>query len=123
MSTFKWFSFFLLLVCISCSKPLPTLEGMDLHRWKEDKNACNNHRVSMREAIDGQKNKLLSLDELQVIALLGNPDQNELYSHSQKSFYYFLEPAPGCGVATDTVSEKLVIRFNATGLAKEVAIE
>jgi hypothetical protein len=122
MSASKWLSFFLLIFCFSCAKPLPTLEGMDLERWKEDKNACANVRISMREAIDREKNKLLSLDQMQIVSLLGKPDQNELLSRNQKFFYYFLKPAPACKVSTDTVAEKLVIRFNALGLAKEVAI-
>lgn len=96
---------------------------MDLQRWKQDKNACSNLRAGMREAIDHEKEKLLGLDEIQVVRLLGNPDQNELYSRNQKFFYYFIEPAPACRVATDSVAKRLVIRFNAVGLAKEASIE
>lgn len=102
---------------------MPSLEGMDLERWKEDKNACNNIRGDMRKAIDREKNKLLSLDQMQIVELLGKPDQNELYRRNQKFFYYFLEPSPDCKKAADSVAEKLVIRFNAMGLAKEVMIE
>jgi hypothetical protein len=96
---------------------------MDLEKWREDKNACQYMRPSMREAIERQREKFLSLDQMQVVKLLGKPDQNELYSRNQKFFYYFIEPAPTCGVATDTAALKLVIRFNAVGLAKEVSVE
>ena len=116
-------SLLLLLFCFSCDKPLPVLEGIDAQRWIEDKNACHNTRGVMREAIDREKEKLLALDQLQIVELLGKPDQNELSSRNQKFFYYFLEPAPACSTAADSVAEKLVIRFNAMGLAKEVAIE
>jgi outer membrane protein assembly factor BamE (lipoprotein component of BamABCDE complex) len=123
MSTCKWLSFFLFVICFSCNKPLPTLEGLDLERWKKDKNACNNIRINMREAIDEQKNKLLSLDQMQIVKLLGKPDKNELSTRNQKFFYYFLEPGPACEGIDDSITDKLVIRFNAIGLAKEIAIE
>jgi hypothetical protein len=75
----------------------------------------------MRKAVDGEKEKLLALDEMQIVSLLGRPDRNELYSSKQKFYYYFIEPSPDCG-ARDATAERLAIRFNAMGLAKEVAI-
>jgi hypothetical protein len=116
-------SVFLLVLCFACSKPLPSLEGIDLSQWRKDKNACNAQREPMREAIERQKEKLLGLDEDQMLALLGRPDQNELYTRSQKFYYYYIEPAPGCGSQGDTTAQRLVIRFNAVGLATEVSIE
>lgn len=116
-------SILLMVFCFSCEKPLPVLDGIDAQRWKQDKNACGHVRHGMREAIDREKEKLLGLDEIQMVKLLGNPDQNELYSRNQKFFYYFIDPAPACGVATDSIAERLVIRFNAVGLAKEVSID
>jgi hypothetical protein len=116
-------SVFLLLLCLGCGKPLPTLEGIDLAQWRKDKNACHAVREPMREAIDRQKEKLLGLDEEQMLDLLGRPDQNELYTRSQKFYYYYIEPAPACGSQGDTTSQRLVIRFNAVGLATEVTIE
>lgn len=123
MRIFKWFSPLIFLFCLACGKPLPALEGIDLERWREDENACKNVRSTMREAIDREKEKLLALKQMQIVELLGNPDQNELYSRNQKFFYYFIEPAPSCTGATDSTAEKLVIRFNAMGLAKEVSVE
>ena len=123
MSNCKWCSIFLLLFCFACDKPLPDIQGMDLEQWKKDKNGCQNIRTAMRKAIDEEKNKLLSLGEMQIVKLLGRPDQNELLRRNQKFFYYFIKPSPACKVSTDTIAEKLVIRFNAMGLAKEVAIE
>lgn len=122
MSSCKWLSIILVFFCVSCDKPLPTLEGMDLEQWRQDKNACGKVRTGMRDAVDSQKEKLLALDQMQVVELLGRPDQNELSSRSQKFFYYFLEPGPACGTA-DSAAARLVIRFNAVGLAKEVAVE
>lgn len=122
MRTFRWLSLVLFILCFSCDKPLPTLEGMDAARWQEDKNGCNKVRITMRDAIDREKEKLLGLDQMQIVQLLGKPDQNELSSRNQKFFYYFLEPAPACS-ESDSAAAKLVIRFNAVGLAKEVAVE
>lgn len=76
----------------------------------------------MRESIESQKEKLLALDQLQIVELLGRPDQNELSKRNQKFFYYFIEPGPVCANATDSLAARLAIRFNAMGLAKEVAI-
>lgn len=122
MSSCKWLSILLVSFCVSCDKPLPTLEGMDLEQWRQDKNACGKVRTGMRDAVDSQKEKLLALDQMQVVELLGRPDQNELSSRSQKFFYYFIEPGPSCGTS-DSAAVRLVIRFNAVGLAKEVAVE
>ena len=77
----------------------------------------------MRESIESQKEKLLALDQLQIVELLGRPDQNELSKRNQKFFYYFIDPAPRCAGASNTAAKRLVIRFNAMGLAKEVSIE
>jgi outer membrane protein assembly factor BamE (lipoprotein component of BamABCDE complex) len=125
MHIYRWLSPFILvfILCLGCDKPLPTLEGVDLARWQEDRNACKNVRAFMRDAIDREKEKLLALTQMQIVELLGRPDQNELYSRNQKFFYYFLEPAPACTGSQDSAADKLVIRFNAMGLAKEVSVE
>src|SRR5690606_18078746 len=120
MNICKSFSI-ILLFCFACDKPLPSLEGIDADQWSQDKNACGNARHSMGAAIDRQKEKLLGLDQMQIVQLLGRPDQNELSSRNQKFFYYYLDPAPACG--GDTTAARLSIRFNAVGLAKEVAVE
>ena len=123
MNICKLLSIFVLLFCFSCDKPLPTLEGIDKERWENDKSACNNVRNTMREAIDHEKEKLLSLNQTQIVRLLGRPDQNELSTRNQKFFYYFIDPAPSCNARADSLAERLVIRFSAVGLATEVAIE
>lgn len=122
MRIFRWPSFFVLLLCFGCQAPLPKLEGIDLQRWQQDKNACHHQRADMCDAIDHEKEKLLSLKQMEVVELLGHPDQNELYSRNQKFFYYFIDPAPTCP-GGDSSAAKLVLRFNAIGLVNEVAIE
>jgi hypothetical protein len=123
MLNYRWLSLILLLL-LSCDKPLPTLEGFDAKIWKDDRNACNGKRASMEDNLKGEKQKLLALTELQVIDVLGRPDQNELFKRNQKFYTYFIEPASAC--TSDTTAHKakrLVVRFNAMGLAKEITIE
>jgi outer membrane protein assembly factor BamE (lipoprotein component of BamABCDE complex) len=74
-------------------------------------------------AMESQSKKLLALSEQEVIALLGKPDENELYKRNQKFYYYFVQPSPTCTNAVIQNPKKLVIRFNAVGLAKEVGFE
>jgi len=101
---------------------MPTLEGFDVEKWSADRNGCNEVRTTMRSAIDSQKEKLLALDQMEIVKLLGRPDQNELSTRNQKFFYYYIEPGPSCEHPTEGLPERLAIRFNAVGLAKEVAI-
>jgi hypothetical protein len=117
------FSFFIIIFLASCGKELPELNGLDKKAWIEDENGCLNKRRGMLPAIQKEKDKLLALDELQIVALLGKPDANELYKRNQKFYSYYLYPSKDCTAATDTTSLKLVIRFNAMGLAKEVYLQ
>lgn len=93
-----------------------------MHAWKDDKNACAGKRVGMLENVEAEKNKLLALSEMEIVSLLGKPDQNELYKRNQKFFTYFVQPAATCDTKVDH-PKRLIIRFNAMGLAKEVSIE
>ena len=114
--------FLLAVLIISCGLPLPSLDGIDLVKWKNDKNGCAGQRAAMMEALQNQKNKLEGLTETQISELLGRPDQNELYKRNQKFYHYFLQPGPACEKNT-AKPLKLSIRFNATERAKEVAVE
>ncbi len=107
----------------SCGDPLPTLEGVDLQTWKDDKHGCSGKRSTMMSSINSQSEKLLSLSESEIIRLLGKPDENELYKRNQKFYYYLLEPSKTCSDTISVDPRKLVIRFNAVGLAKEVVVE
>ncbi len=113
----------LLMLFSSCGKELPKLEGFDPEQWQKDKNACGTYRAENLESIQFQKEKLLALKEMQVVALLGRPDRNELYKRNQKFYYYYLKPAPECSNYNADNIARLAIRFNAMGLAKEVMVE
>ena len=111
--------FFLLL---SCGKSLPILDGIDIEKWKEDKAGCSLIRKNLIDQLDHQREKIKSLSESEVVELLGRPDKNELLKRNQKFFYYYLEPGSNCPQGKPEF-KKLMIRFNAIGLAKEVSIE
>jgi hypothetical protein len=106
----------------SCGKDLPRLENIDVEKWKEDKNACSGNRLTMEKSLQTEIPKLKGLSEMNIIELLGRPDENELYERNQKFYTYFISPGPGCSI-TDTLSHKLVLRFNAMGYAQLVTIQ
>jgi hypothetical protein len=123
MPTYRWLSIFIAAtILVSCGKSLPELDGIDMEAWKKDSNGCSGKRITMKEAIQKEKKKLLALNEREVIQVLGRPDRNELFKRNQKFYYYFLEASDRCAVHLDA-PEKLIIRFNAMGLAKEITIE
>jgi len=111
----------LAIIVAGCGKPLPELNNIDLEKWKNDKFACGHEREKMRESLTAQTDKLKGLSQDDVVKLLGRPDENELYKRNQKFFYYYLTPGKKCN--QDSVPQKLSLRFNAMGFAKEVLIE
>jgi hypothetical protein len=108
----------------SCGNDLPELKGIDKSEWIADKHACGDKRSKMVTSLQTEKDKLLALSEMEIVEVLGRPDENELYKRNQKFYYYHLNPGKEfCDTASDTTVLKLVIRFNAMGLAKEISIE
>lgn len=110
------------LLAIACGKPLPELNNVDLVRWKSDPNGCAGVRIQMATSLQSEKKKMLGLNEMEIVDLLGKPDKQELYKRNQKFYRYYLQPGPAC-TTPDTNAKKLIIRFNAVGLAKEISIE
>jgi hypothetical protein len=121
MSICRWLSF-VFLVLMSCTKDKITLPDFDEDRWKQDRNACHDLRGDLAETILEHKSLLLAHNELEVVGVLGKPDENELYKRNEKFYYYYIRPAPECK-AGKNISRRLVIRFNAVGLAKEISAE
>ncbi|HEY3401886.1 MAG TPA: hypothetical protein VGK59_00780 [Ohtaekwangia sp.] len=123
MNVYSWRSVCLLMLLISsCGKSLPELKGIDIESWKADKNGCSRKREPFIENIREQKNELLSLNEMQVVEILGSPDRNELYKRNQKFYYYYLQPSENCPTSASHPL-RLSIRFNAMGLAKEISLD
>ncbi len=114
--------FTLVLFFSSCGRDLPALEGIDLPKWKEDKNGCGGYRESVDDVLQQELSQLKGLSEMDIISLLGKPDQNELYKRNQKFFYYFISPGSSCKGSSATPL-KLILRFNAMGYAQLVSME
>src|SRR4051812_16518901 len=109
----------LFVLCSSCSRPLPELADFDETAWKADLKGCKNSRGVFVEPIKSQKDKLKGLSERDLVKLLGPADRNDLSEHHGKSYYYFITPGPGC-TGVDSVGLSLIVRFNATGVSREV---
>jgi hypothetical protein len=113
---------FISFLIIGCGKPLPSMDGVDLKVWKNDHNGCLGERGSMIDSFREQKQRLLALSEMEIICLLGKPEQKVLDERNHKFYYYYFNPSPSCEQPASN-PHKLSIRFNAMGLAKEVAVE
>ncbi len=109
------------LFCLSCSRPVPQLTGFDRSVWKNDVKGCNGERIQFLKPLNEQRDKLKGLSEGDLVAVLGTPDKKELSEHHEKFYSYFIEPSIDCGKG-DSATVVLEIRFNATGVSKEVEI-
>src|SRR5688572_8853185 len=96
MLKYSWPSLVIIVILLSCGKSLPELKGIDKQSWTDDKGACKNVRSRMIDDVKSQKDQLLALSEMQLVELLGRPDENELYKRNQKFYTYYLEPGPTC---------------------------
>jgi len=111
------------LALFSCDKPPRSIDGMDQDAWKNDKNGCGGTRSQMIEGILIQKDKLLALTELEIVDMFGKPDEQELFKRNQKFYFYYIEPSRECDPSASDHPTRLVFRFNAMGLAKEIGTE
>lgn len=112
----------LAVLLLGCGKALPVLEGIDMEKWKADQDACQGYRQSVATSLKSEINKLKGLSEMDIIRLLGKPDQNELYKRNQKFYSFFISPGPHCQ-SSDSAAHKLILRFNAMGYAQLVSVE
>jgi hypothetical protein len=118
--TCRWLSGLLLVMLMSaCGKEKISLENFGEQKWKEDRKGCRGSRLELSEVILAQKEKLLARNEIDIIAILGKPDENELYKRNEKFYYYYVGPSNECDGASGD-PKRLIIRFNAMGLAKEI---
>lgn len=111
-----------IFAAISCGNNEITLEGVDLDVWKQDPKGCRSMRATMGVQLEKQSEKLLRLSEMEIMDLLGKPDENELFVRSQQFYRYYIDPAPSCQAGKDD-PRVLIVRFNALGLSHEVSVE
>jgi hypothetical protein len=122
MRIYNWGKILLFIVVTNSCSTTPVLKDFDLESWKNDKNGCNKKRIDLADQLISQKNKLLSLDEMEMVSAIGKPDRHEIYKRSEKFFYYSIDPDSSCTPQIQQ-ARTLVVRFNAVGLAKEISIE
>ncbi len=107
----------LLLATIVLMGCYPKIEipKFDPLSWENRKQTCAQGIVLAENLLDHSE-RLLAQGEVQIKALLGEPDEHELYIRNEKFFYYDL--------TSDTcqTQKRLSIRFNALDRAKEVAV-
>lgn len=113
---------FIITSLVGCGKSVE-LTGFDNKAWKDDPNGCQGDRLRLIDSLKSNSDKLKGLSQGDVVRLLGRPDRNELYKRNQKFFEYQITPDKMCDVPNNSDDNfYLSIRFNATGLAKEIQI-
>jgi len=111
---------FIFLFLLSCN-PASILEGFDSQQWKADEDGCNNQRMELIDEIISRKAELQGLSQNEITGVLGKADRHELYSRNKKAFVYFVSGGPNCENKKEN-PEKLVIRFDGIGRAKEIIL-
>jgi|SRR5690349_18872144 len=111
-----------LVLILGCTGSYENINGVDWEAWKGDRNGCGSARLAYLTPLKDQLGKLKKRSEMDIVELMGRPDETELYKRNQKFYTYFFDGGPECA-NRDSTSTRLVIRFNAMGLAKEVAVE
>lgn len=117
-------TFFLLVVLLlcECARPTPAFQEVDWDVWKSDPDGCAGKRIAFVEPLQRQRDLFKSLSEMDIVKLMGKPDQNELYQRNQKFYSYFFQAGTECDHPHEGAL-RIIIRFNAMGLAKEITIE
>ncbi|ADR20648.1 hypothetical protein MATR_17270 [Marivirga tractuosa] len=115
-------AFAIFALCIACAE-IPEIKNIDLKKWKEDKDACNEYRIEVVENLLSQKEKLKGLSQNEMINILGTADKHQLYERSQKFFIYYLEPNENCSQYTEGYIKALYIRFNSLDQAVDFNIQ
>lgn len=108
------------LFLLSCNQAA-MLQGFDSEQWKDDEGGCNNQRLELVDEIMIRKAELKGLNQNEITAVLGKANRHELYSRNKKAFVYFVSGGPNCENKKEN-PEKLVIRFDGIGRAKEIIL-
>jgi len=112
----------LLAFLFGCDSPI-IIDGFSDKKWRSDRNGCFQIREMEIDALMMGKSSILRQSENKILAFLGKPDKNELYTRNQKFFIYYISPNSGCKMYS--ISEQLTylsVRINAVGVATEAFV-
>ncbi len=110
----------LMLLALTRCNPISDLKGFDSSAWKQDKKGCLGIRKVFEESLWRQREKLVDMDEGQIIEVLGRPNYTELYIRNQKFFVYYISASADCEKGSGS-PRSLVIRFDALNYSNEIS--
>lgn len=106
-----------ILLTLSGCYSIPEIPGFEKEGWQAALSDCSGNREEMATILVANEEKLLAEGQAEIKALLGQPEEHELYNRNQKFFYYDLSKA-GC----QPIQRRLSVRFDALDRVKEVSI-
>lgn len=110
-------SMLLLIVVLACQNGSVSFKSFDSQRWISESLDCKNYRISVIDQMEAEFDRLLGMNEKELIRHLGKPEETHLYTRGQKFFNYSLT----CG--DSIISDKrLRIRFSALDQVNEVIV-
>ena len=95
--------------------------SFDIETWKDDPKGCQKQRPELIDQLNDNKKALLGLYQKDILDVLGQPEEQELYKRSQTYYIYYIDAAAACATAVEK-PRKLYIRFTSLGIANEVTI-
>lgn len=119
MSNLKYVLPFFLITLLSCY-PKIKVPGFDENRWNADL-TCEENRVELAKLLLQHQDQILGKGQAEIKALLGQPQEHELYNRNQKFFFYNLTGGDSCG--NIEIFYRLSVKFDAIDRAKELMIE
>jgi hypothetical protein len=116
-------SFFIIFLLASCTKK-PVLVGLDVALFKNDRGACQGHRVQQIVWLKTNKMTWKGVSSNDVEDILGKPDIQQLADRNQEYYIYFLEKGEQCEKITNPSQAKsMAFRFSAIGLVTEITFQ
>jgi len=114
---------FLLCMVVGLSSCLKKVDVGDFDReaWRNDPKGCLSERPKLIKELNKHKKAILGLYQKDVLSILGQPEEQELYKRSQTYYIYYIDAAPDCEQPIEN-PRKLYIRFTSLGIANEITI-
>ena len=98
------------------------IDGFESQKWKADPNGCNGDRKKLMHLLLSNQKILIGRSEMDIKALLGKPDSQDLQTRGQMFFEYGTVGNSLCDQASSLSPTILRIRFDALDRVTEIAI-